>query len=519
MPRPARSAAARSHSVAIVAVLGLVTIAAAPAQAKSKRCKKSERTVEQGTPVYGGPGLGFEVIRIADKKECLKKLQSTDDGSFVMVLLDKEKAGWVATGLVDEKLNELVATETLPAEGSRVTLRELALHVEPRFDAKAVDGVFPANTELTLVATTPDGQWLKLRKGNVEGWAPKYHVATSAPEKGAPASAGSGAWSVPAAPVPQPERASVAPPATAPAEVASEDGASPADIAESEATIDAAPAGPTHAIAANLAYRFWRQSYVSDAQNDPLYKYDLADPYLAGLAISYRWRPELPVTVDVWGDAYGTGYQVAGANLAPTTTLGAQMSMWARAGWRASRGGLVDVDAGLVAGGDAILALPLEDNAAAMSVLSSANFGIGPTLSAAAQLDAGRLGEVDVTMSLPVGAYTIFPDPGARYTDAATTVEDQRPERFVLIAPDAVPGTAVGDPATAGAMPIHFSVGADGRVRYQYPFSESLKLNVFGGMSVRQAFIAGPGFRNGSYSRASTTDITASCGIGATFGL
>jgi hypothetical protein len=516
------------------------------------------------TPVFGGPGLGFDVIRVVDKEACMRILSTTEDGSFLLVELAENKAGWVASGTVDSALSAS-ADGAVPAEGTFVAVRELVLRAAPRFDASVVGASLAPRAPVTRKAVSVDGQWFLVvepGEGGKEGWVPKYHVALAMPEEGAPAAATSTEGWGAARLARKPASALTPPPATPPtttparqpdasitdptvpttnaepattvepnAPAPATDGMKEGEAPASEPSVEIAPTpallGRTQELSVTFGYRYWLQSYTSDAQQDPYFKYELSAPIGFGLSLDYGWRGELPVVVDVRAQLGFNAYETLHIDNAIYSVVGTQLSVWPRVAWRLHGNEIVDVDAGLTMGLDGLMNYTILLDDTTSSTLSGFYFGAGPSIAARSRLGGGEWGLLVMEASIPVGGYTMVPDPGARYTEYAQGKEDVLGDPGLVYAEVKPPlegegGTDAptpGTPLTDGANPLHLMVGADGRVRYMYAFSSLWRVECGGAFTVRQALIAGPGRRNGSYSEAANIDMMLSLFAGVSFGL
>jgi hypothetical protein len=517
-------------------------------------CNAGERAVAAQTPVLGGPGLGFDVIRVIEKDLCLRILSTTDDGSFLLVELEAGKAGWITSGTVDTKLSA-TAEGAVSASGNFVAVRELVLRATPRFDSVVVGASLPPRTPLTRKAVSVDGQWFLVveeREAGSEGWVPKYQVAETFPEDGSAAAATSTeGWgaarlsrkpfdaapssSTPPVGEPTVPQAADAPPQTpetgpeTPLESEKRPAVAPTTDEALPPPVATVLLGRTQELAFTFGYRYWLQSYTSDAQQDPFFKYELAAPLGLGMSIDYGWRGEFPLVVDVRAQLGFNGYETLHVDNNIYTVIGSQFSAWPRIAWRLHDNEIVDVDAGLTMGLDGLMnyGVQLQD---VSSTLSGFYFGAGPTIAARSRLGDGEWGLLVIEASIPIGGYTMFPDPGARYTEYAAGRADELGSPGLVyheatVASGYNPETDLIDfrtvtaPRTAGASPLHFMVGADGRVRYLYAFSSLWRVECGGAFTVRQGLILGPGRRNGSYSEAANIDTILSLFAGVNFGL
>jgi len=552
--------ARRPSSIALLVVALSVGAPRGASADEKKPCEAGARAVVARTPVFGGPGLGFEVVSVVESDACMRILSTTDDGTFQLVELAENKAGWVTTGTVDSALTSVVET-AIATDGAFLTVRELVLRETPRFDALVVGAALPAGAKVTRRQTTADGQWYQVAtdaKEPVVGWVPKYQVAQALPESGAKAAATSTeGWG--AARLGRTTLAARPTTTTAPADPAS-DSAKPDDtkpnpsdatpkegVAQPEeakssptsvpspSTTDVLPApttpaeflGRTQELSIGVGYRYWLQSYTSDAQQDPFFKYEVSTPAGFGLTLDYGWRGDLPLVVDVRASLGVSLYRHLHTDGVLYTAIGTQTSLWPRVAWRLHENGLVDVDAGISFGGDGLWNYSILLESPTSSTITGFYLGAGPSIAARSRLSGGEWGLLIMEASIPVGGYTMFPDPGATYTEYASGKAGVQGDPGLVYAElrpqntedppvdDVAPGTAYTD----GAIPLHLMVGADGRVRYVYAFTPLLRVEVGGAFTVRQAFIAGPGRRNGSYSEAANIDMAVTGFAGVNFGL
>jgi hypothetical protein len=581
-------------------------------------CKRKERGVVAGTPVLGGPGLGFEIVSVIAKDACFKTAETTEDGSFALIILEKEKkVGWVATGLVDARLSAGGAegapvVSPLPAEGKVKAVRPLALRAQPRFDALAIATPIKEGTELTLTGTSPDGQWFllvapadaatriadvampapdeKLEGGapddvqegekaaeaqaaapadGLVGWAPKYKVAETLLKAEDKPTAGSGGWAETRASrksMEQLNAARAADKASAGDKTAAgdkpnsgdgdipdskqgKDGKAstektdgkegeqkdPVDDPEPTPAVVAAPAkvlGRTQEAGVFVGYRFWQQNYQSDAFLDGFYKYDWVAPVGLSLGGHYGYRGEFPLVVEVRGQLGLSGWQhpdlveqptpeghtvavytADGAN--PFIVLSPQLHLSSRVAWRLFATSTVDVDAGGIVAVDAFMNFGLGDQPRP-TLLHGFYGGMGPSLVARSRLgENGKFGLLVVEAQIPVGGYTMQPDPVGTYNALPATARIVPFPNTAGVPPDDQPAAEANRPQ---GLPLHLGVGIDGRVRYQYAISHLLRIECSLGALLRQATIGGPGYRTGLYSQANNVDVLVTANVGATFG-
>ncbi len=506
-----------------IALVVAAALCAAPAVAAKKKkasaeggCKKEERFIEDGTPVLSGPGLGFPITDVITKGRCARVLRQTDDASFALILVEADKIGWIATGLVDASLSErddLVVPEPL-VPGALKDVKstdDAVLRVEPRFDAPAVAAV-KAGAALVVVGTSPDGQWLFTSAGADKGWVPKYQTVAVMAVAGAAPTAGTGAW----APL-KPELAPGAPPVEPPLDpqAAKKAAADAAKLAALEVVaVPAAPEPPLlgrrQSITGALRASFWQEQYASDAQDDLYARYAVAS-FGGGASLAYSFRGDLPLVVDTSLRIDQLGFEFTLPDATKAYVPATSIALAALGGWRLFGSTDVDVDAAVGYGLDVFF---LGDLTAAGVVLpvfaTGVHHALRPKLSAKARLNQGRWGMVVVEGALPVGAYHLLPDPSDRYLT--------QPDPKDITQNEPRPGVEFGEPITDPTQQTttyaHFGLGADGRIAYVAAITESLLLDVGLSAGARQAMIAGPGKRTASYAQATTVDAWAALEVG-----
>lgn len=312
-------------------------------------------------------------------------------------------------------------------------------------------------------------------------------------------------------------------------------GQEPVDDARAEAPMEGGPAavgattgpvlGRTQEAFFHFGYRYWQENYLSDASNDAFYKYDWVAPALIDLSGGYSFRGDFPLTVDVLasvavggglhpavlpGDKPGVFFPDPAGD--PTPLIAGQLHFQPRVGWRLFETANVDVDAGGGLSLDALINYTMSPlSPPPVIILSGIYAGIGPSLVARSRLgDGGRFGLVVIEAQIPLGLYAMFPDPGAIYANLPPA------EQTIEVPPLAGSADLPSDPGLA--LPVHLAAGVDGRLRYQYAFTNLLRVEALAGVIVRQAAIAGPGYRTGAYSKATNVDVMANLGFGMTFG-
>lgn len=531
------------------------TLAFAPGvEAKKPRCKKKERWVEAGAPVLGGPGLGFETVAVTKASACVRVLRATPDGSFALISIEKERVGWVATGLVDAQLSEDEKAEPVVVEGAKPVkaLLEAALREAPRIDAKAT-GVVKQGADLEVKGRSPDGLWLYVEARKEKGWIPRYQTAESVPEAGAAPSAGTGAWAVRstttanAEPAPDKKAEKTAKKAGKKTEKKGRDekssdekeGVTDGGAATDAGALDGEPAprtGPLLGRSQDLSIAVtpvahWGQRYLSNAQNDPFYKYDLSSVGGGG-AVGYAYRGDFPLVVDA-RLAFGMfGFDITapgpdGQPLAYYRSV-ATVDTSAAVGWRLVGSETVDVEASAGVGLSAVWLDGLDDGAG--NIVTPA-FTPGlylhllrPSVTTRSRLGGGDLGLLVLEAALPIGAYLMLDDPGDRYLQGACVDPPTVQPPGGTQRPGDVPPDPAANPKPVGcngddAPPLfHLGFGAEGKVRYLYPLGDLLRFETTAGVEVRQALIAGPGVRvKGAYSEATNIDVTAGVTVGLDF--
>lgn len=535
-------------------LLGTSAAAAAP-------CPKDQRQVPQGTAVYGGPGLGYKVIEIVGETRCRFVRENSADGSFAMIELSANRVGWIATGLVDVLLNE--DTSALPsriAEEERVILLDAAIRVAPRVDATATR-ILPKGTQVVLEGESSNGLWVLVNAGGVRGWIPRYQSAASIPAPGDSPAATSGPWHVREGYVPpgaakvakastsatavgadssteldtgakRSEEVATAPPlpagtSTLTRPTAAQD-QSLDDTIDANGTDAAARTGPTvlSSLGRSLELSLgagaaqWSQNYISDAQNDPFYRYQLAT--MGGFSsLQVAWRGQSPLSLGLHLSGGGFGFEAelpeADDQLLQylnAAVFGASVDV----GWRLTSTAEFDVETGVGLGFSLnwFEALTSSDGEAIPALLSATNVQVlRPRVSVRRRLGDGRWGQLYVQLAMPFALFSIWDDPGARYSEAWGAGAVQPP------ANNAKPGDnqlADGTSTVASTAPsVHLSLGFEGSVRYSFPVTDSFFLYVEGAMQVAQAWIQGPGLRwQGAYSIANQTDLVGNLQAGLT---
>lgn len=509
----------------------------ATSSAANAKCKKGERLVLAQSPVLGGPGLGYETVTVVDKASCFKVLQTSPDGSFALVQLEAQKAGWIATGLVDATLSNPEDAKEVPVEGdvTRVLVREQAVRTTPRFDAEAGE-ILPANAKVKVEAKSADGQWLKisskLKKRDVKGWIIRFATAEKAVEEGAKPSAGSGAWTVGQEPKvaaetvapdddtkPKSKSKSKKIPPKKKGEKASEKPDDKSKDEEKAAEVDRGTViGRTSAIYFGLlAPNIWVEQYRSDAVGDVYHAYDIQS-LGAGFYAGYSLRSgSHPFVLDIRTNASVNPFMALElGNPEPVLVFAGQGSLESYFGWRFHQTESVDVDMGLTPAIATILNPGFgEQSDVAGAFASNVYLDIlRPTVTAHSRM--GGAGMMALEVSATVGTMLFLPDPGATY--AETNAAD-RPPLPVIGQPPVGEEDPVEPDDLEPPLPLHLAVGANGRIRYAYPMTDSLLLDVGATLCVRQAIVRGPGLRTGSYLQANQVDVSGSIFAGITFGL
>ncbi len=538
-----------------VLVVVVAMLLAASADARRKKCRRTERRVDEGVAILGGPGLGFEVIRVNDKADCFKVLSTTEDGAFALIELEKEKAGWVPTGLVDEGLSETATSEVSPlakdeADAVFVTV-DLILRDAPRFDAKSVSTLIQKGTRVAVEGQSADAQWLYVNSAGVKGWVPKYQVDEAALIEGSDPTAGSGGWAgaragrtsqADAEPAPaMPDDKKAAPPDGAPDQAAAPDKAGPSDPntnsdkpAPPEDPVLSAPVKPVgerlgqqQELNLRAGYAYWQQTYNSDAAYDPFARYTVAALAGGRVAGRYTYRGAFPVVGGIGAYATATGFGVTDPDTGEGTfVLVTQMGLHPELGWRLVTTPDVDLEAGAQAGLDVLV--PLLGPANYVTVPLGLSYTAGPFVRARARLLGGTLGLLSATAGIAAGGYTMLPLESDNYystvagnCDAGVPVDKTVPPGADVTG---VPTHPNCPNALADAFPpLHLNAVAEFDVAYAYPVLDFFYVGGGFHAQVRQASIRGGGIRNvgpngeGAYSEASNLDVTMSVTAGATF--
>ena len=520
-------------------------------------CPEGQRRVEPGTTVYGGPGLGFKVIEIVEKSECRFVRESTKDGSFSMIELSETRVGWVATGLVDILLSEdASALPSRIAPEERVILLDTGMRVAPRVDAVATR-ILPKGTQVVLEGESSNGLWVLVSAAGVRGWIPRYQSAVSIPAPGDSPAATSGPWHVCEGYVPPSESAppqkelasgeDVGSKPTAsesgpPSEATADAGTDTADVGATDLTayrddngaewlgegvpsvepsISLPSLGRALEISLGGGPSQWSQGYLSDAQNDPLYRYQLAS--VGGEAtLEMMWRGSFPWSVGARLFGGGYGFQVELEGIDPSANgyrnaavVGAHLDF----GWRLTSTTDFDVESSLGVGFQMnwIDALTDEDGLPISALVSSVHVqGLRPSVAVRRRLDQGRWGQIYLQLSMPISLFTMLgnPAPEANYIAARQNSGLNPPLN------SAKPGDGAEPPAATAEVPatsLHLGVGVEGRARYSFPLTSFLYIYGDASLRVAQAWIEGPGLRwKGAYSVANQSDMIGTLQAGFT---
>lgn len=520
--------------LALIFLLTVAVTASSEAEARKQRCKSGDRRVVKGTAVYGGPGLGFDVTYVFPGSRCVKVLRSTDDGSFALVPIADGRVGWVAAGLVEADLSEKKGAEPVAVASPYdvIALRATSVRRQPRFDAFVVSTAGPQDT-LKVTGTSPDGLWLYVEMKGAKGWVSRYQTGTELPKPDSAPTAGSGAWTLrePSAsstpPLTPPPKASLAKDTKA-TKAASDDkereGESPGGKpAEEEGGADddvlVLGSGPLlgrgHEVSFAISLGQWSQRYLSDAQGDAFYKYELGSTGPAG-TMSYAYRGDLPLVGELRVGAGLYGFDLVPPGAAdPVYTPVFTAELAAQVGWRLHGDETVDVEAGLGTGGALVFIGDLVVSDGRVDAFTPGIYldAVRPYVAARSRLAGGDLGLVSLEAAVPLGAYVMLYDPGTKYLDDykdAPIVDVPKPPRADA---EAVDDAGVDPPV------LHPAVGVEGRLRYALPLGDVVRLRASFGLGVRQAFITGPGVRvNGIYTEATNIDVVGSFDLGADFG-
>jgi hypothetical protein len=510
----------------LVAALVLSLVAADEADAKKRRCRKNQRRVVAGTPVFGGPGLGFDTTAIWAKTQCTRVLRSTEDGAFAMVRVDKERVGWVATGLVDAALSEdkNAKAESLDESREVVALRDMPLRKRPRFDASA-GATIKQGTKLKVTGRSPDGLWLYTEGEPGKGWLSRYQVADAMPEAGSAPTAGSGEWTVA-----EPEPLETPPPVPVKVkggdETKTAEGETPGE-GEGEVSSPAPPVvgppsewlGRGHTVETGLSFGQWTQRYSSDAQNDPYYKYELQS-FGGGGGLGYTWRPDFPLVLQTRAQFEMYGFEIVPPGTAePAYVPVFNIDAYFAAAWRLYGTADVDVEAGLGAGLSGVLIGDLLAGNQLVEVFTPALYLniLRPHVAAHSRVGGGSWGLVSLEAAVPVGAYLMVYNPAQKYADGSPAdgyvlPVEGRPARLDEEPPE--------DAGEAEPTMAHMALGVEARMSWAYPVTDMIRLRASCGFAARQAFIEGPGVRVlQPYLHATNIDVSGGLQLGVDFGL
>lgn len=518
--------------------------------ASAAPCPAGQRRVEPGTTVYGGPGLGFKVIELIDKSECRFVRESTQDGSFSLIELSEARVGWVATGLVDVLLNENdSALPTRIEREERVILLDTGMRVAPRVDATATR-ILPKGTSVVLEGESSNGLWVLVSAAGVRGWIPRYQSAVAIPKPGDSPAATSGPWHVregyvppltAESPGPAKNEQSVATAAESPTNAQSVEGGASAEnqnaggsrdnAAEADWLEDdgigamASSSLPSLGRAVEISLgggpSQWSQGYLSDAQNDPLYRYQLASTGFEG-AMQVIWRGHFPLSVGAGFYGGGYGFQAAAEGIDAdanayrnAAVLGGSLDV----GWRLTSTRDFDVESALGVGFQMnwIDALADENGTPITALVSSLHLqALRPSVAVRRRLDEGRWGQVYLQIAMPISVFSMLGEPGPEANYIAARQNQGLNPPLNNEKAGAGPDEALTN-VEAQASTSHLGVGVEGRARYSFPLTSFLY--VYGDASLRvvQAWIEGPGLRwKGAYSVANQSDMVGALQAGFT---
>lgn len=516
--------------LALLVLLTVAVTASSEADARKQRCKSGDRRVVKGTAVYGGPGLGFDVTYVFPGSRCVNVLRSTDDGSFALVPIADGRVGWVAAGLVEADLSEEKGAEPVAVASPYdvIALRATSVRRHPRFDAFVVSTAAPKAT-LKVTGTSPDGLWLYVETKGAKGWVSRYQTGTELPKQDSAPTAGSGAWTLraPSASSTPPPKASLAKDTKA-TKAASDDDESEGERGDGEpparegGTDDDVPAlasgpllGRGQEISFAISLGHWSQRYLSDAQGDAFYKYELGSTGPAG-TLSYAYRGDFPLVGELRVGAGLYGFDLVPPGAAePVYTPVFTADVTAQVGWRLHGDEIVDVEAGLGTGGALVFISDLLVDDTPVDAFTPGLYldAVRPYVAARSRLAGGDLGLVSLEAAVPLGAYVMLYDPGTKYLD------DYKDAPIVDVAKPPRPDAEAVDDGDVEPPVLHPAVGVEGRLRYALPLGDVVRLRASFGLGVRQAFITGPGVRvNGIYTEATNIDVVGSFDLGADFG-
>lgn len=515
--------------LALFLLIAAVLLGAAPdASARRASCKRGERRVVKGTAAYGGPALGFEVSYVFPATRCVAVLRTTEDGSFALVPIDDGRVGWVAAGLVEADLSEDKGAKPTPVTSPYdvLALRATSIRRQPRFDARVVTTV-DAKQKLKVTGTSPDGLWLFVEAKGGEGWVSRYQTARELPSAESTPSAGDAPWVIRG---PTTTATPVAPPKASLENAAAAD-AQEGDTSAGEAA-DEGKRGAPDAVAAPVdgsarwlgrgqevsfavSLGQWSQRYLSDAQNDAFYKYDLSSTGPAA-TLAYAYRGDFPVVADVRLNLGLFGFDLVPPGAAdPVYTPVFVTDLAAHVGWRLHGDAHVDVEAGVGAGTALVWIGDLEVAGDRVDAFTPGLYldALRPYVAARTRLAGGDLGLVSLEAAIPLGGYLMVYDPGSKY------LEDFKDVPIVDAPKPPRPGDEDADPDAEVEPPVlHPALGVEARLRYALPLGDVVRLRASLALGVRQAFIGGPGVRaSGIYTEATNIDFLGSFDLGADF--
>lgn len=531
-------------SLALLLLIAATALMAAPDASARSKCKKGERAVEKGTPAYSGPGLGFGVTHVFPAERCVPMLRTTEDGSFALVPVDAGRVGWVALGIVDADLSEDEEAEPRPVEQPYevLALRAMSLRAQPRFDGQVLKAL-AAKEKLRVTGTSPDGLWLYVETSDgkgPKGWVSRYQTAATLPEADSPPRAGEKPWVIrgpttTATPIPPPPEGSAA---SARADAEGNDakpGEDTADTPGGEGGVapvngegaDGAlpPAGVSaearrlvgrgHEIGFAVSVGQWSQRYLSDAQNDPFYKYELSSTGPA-VTLGYAFRDDFPLVADARLDFGLFGFEAVppGGN-APVYTSVFSTGLAAHLGWRLHGDEDVDLEAGAGVGGHLVWVGDLDVGGQRVDAFTPGLYldALRPYVAARARLGGGDFGLVSLEAAVPLGAYLMVYDPGTKYLEDYKDIPIGDAPKLPR------PGDEPADPNATPEPPIlHPAVGVEARLRYALPLGDTIRLRAGFALGVRQTFLSGPGVRvRGIYTEATNIDLLGSLDLGVDF--
>lgn len=500
-------------------------------------CEGNNVLVQKDAAAYAGPGFGHSVRYRFDRSRCVKVLRRSPDGAFLLVVSAPETALWVPSPGGSPADDTAAGDPPLQVETpfAVVVTQDAALYSEPRLRATVITTLEPATT-MTVQGTSSDGQWWYGEAQGQRGWLPKAQTAPELPAAGQSPSAGTAPWVAPPLDVtadrtaPTTTVGSVDPMESGDTRLAEGSAAEGGAVRATDPTgvLGVPPRARRPGLTVALGASTWSQRYRSDAQNDPYHRYELSSTG-GELQLSYGWRGDFPLVVDVRALLGGFGFDFTAAGQSATSYVPVGwLELSSRVGARLYGDPWVDVEAGFEFGASAVWITDLIVDGAVVPAFTPGVYldALKPTLRAVSRLDGGRHGIVTLEASLPVGYYVMVYDP-ALLSDELPAVQDQ----LRLDEGSADPGADNAAPATEAPY-LHPFVGVTVSGAYGFAVGDTLQLFLAGHSGLRQAFITGPGRRvlpsvdadpstawDAIYTEASNVDLFAGVSLGGSFAL